>query len=622
MKTVFRSLIITLALAKGYTAQQPDVNQRDRRGATPLMQAAAFGTAETVKTLIDAGADVNARNSFDATALVWAAADFAKVSMLVEKGADVNSRTKLGRTPLMVASSCDGCSEIVRYLLTKGANAKAADGRGKTVLQIAAESGDGASVRLLLAAGADASAQDQGGGTALMGAMMNCDFPSAQALIAKGADVNAALTFAGAVKAGPIALVQLTPLILASAYCGPREIKLLLDAGANAGAKDIRGMTPLIIGVSSEIQNPEVTRLLLRAGADINAAGSTGETALDWAKKFGNRAVISEMRAGGVDEGAPYTAPARPPFKPRTIVEAVDDATALTERSGTEFFRQSGCVGCHHQPLALLAASAGRAAGAKVDDAALRGFAQTIESEWTGEQEQLLERIDPGGGADGEEYMAWAMASANYAPNAITNTIAVHVAAMQHAAGNWHEGDISRSPIQESEIARTARALRLLQVYGPPAKRVEFAERIGRARDWLGHVKPVTNDDGAMQMVGLHWASRDVTALGRALMSRQRPDGGWGQNPNLESDAFATGESLWALRESGILNARDAAYQRGVKYLMSTQWPDGSWYVRSRAPKIQPYFQSAFPFEHDQWISAAATSWAVMALAPAIERDK
>jgi hypothetical protein len=55
-----------------------------------------------------------------------------------------------------------------------------------------------------------------------------------------------------------------------------------------------------------------------------------------------------------------------------------------------------------------------------------------------------------------------------------------------------------------------------------------------------------------------------------------------------------------------------------VKYLLQTQWPDGSWYVRSRAPKFQPYFQSGFPFEHDQWISATATSWAVLALAPAI----
>ena len=59
-----------------------------------------------------------------------------------------------------------------------------------------------------------------------------------------------------------------------------------------------------------------------------------------------------------------------------------------------------------------------------------------------------------------------------------------------------------------------------------------------------------------------------------------------------------------------------------MKYLLGTQWMDGSWYVRSRATKFQPYFQSGFPYEHDQWISSTATGWAVMALAPAIETEK
>jgi hypothetical protein len=54
-----------------------------------------------------------------------------------------------------------------------------------------------------------------------------------------------------------------------------------------------------------------------------------------------------------------------------------------------------------------------------------------------------------------------------------------------------------------------------------------------------------------------------------------------------------------------------------VRYLLDEQRPDGSWPVHSRSPKLQPYFQSAFPYDHNQWISAAATAYAVMALAPA-----
>jgi squalene cyclase len=131
-----------------------------------------------------------------------------------------------------------------------------------------------------------------------------------------------------------------------------------------------------------------------------------------------------------------------------------------------------------------------------------------------------------------------------------------------------------------------------------------------------------TNDEAAMQIAGLHWSGgsdEKVRALARTLIAAQHADGGWSQEANLASDAYATGQSLWALREAGVLKPSDAAYRKGVNYLLGTQWEDGSWYVRSRAPKFQPYFQSGFPYDHDQWISSTATSWAVRALAPAVE---
>src|SRR5689334_11574492 len=69
-----------------------DVNMKDRRGgATPLMNAAAFGSIETMRLLIEKGADVNARSAGNATALMWAATDLAKVRLLLVKGADVNA---------------------------------------------------------------------------------------------------------------------------------------------------------------------------------------------------------------------------------------------------------------------------------------------------------------------------------------------------------------------------------------------------------------------------------------------------------------------------------------------------------------------------------------------------
>ena len=475
-----------------------------------------------------------------------------------------------------------------------------------------------------------------------MQALWNCSLPGAAALIAHGADVNAANTFGGTVKFGAIELVQVTPLHYAAPYCGADVVKLLVDAGAKVNAADVRGMTPLMLAVASEHQDAGVVRRLLEAGADPNWRSKTGETPLDWARKYGDRGVIAALGEAGAKEGGPFTRaqfhlgqpPQRPPAAPGNaaslnVKQAVQSATALLGRSSTGFFQQAGCVGCHHQVFASLASSAARAAGVNVDQNAAASFVKMMEADLTPQKEPLMERLDPGGLADGECYVMEALAAERYAANAVTDTAVVHIAALQHRAGNWHVGDASRSPVQEGDIARTARCLHALAVYAPPARQTEFTERVGHARAWMEAAKPLTNDDFAMRLAGLAWASgrhdtgrEAVAAAARALIARQRPDGGWAQNSNLASDAFATGQSLWALGETGALGPTDPVYQRGVRFLLDSQWPDGSWYVRSRAPKFQPYFQSGFPFDHDQWVSSAGTGWAVMALAPAIEKEK
>ena len=82
----------------------------------------------------------------------------------------------------------------------------------------------------------------------------------------------------------------------------------------------------------------------------------------------------------------------------------------------------------------------------------------------------------------------------------------------------------------------------------------------------------------------------------------------------MEPDAYATGQALYALHASGR-EPTTVPYEKGVRYLLRTQLEDGTWFVRSRAFGFQPYFESGFPHGKDQFISAAATSWAAMALA-------
>ena len=117
-----------------------------------------------------------------------------------------------------------------------------------------------------------------------------------------------------------------------------------------------------------------------------------------------------------------------------------------------------------------------------------------------------------------------------------------------------------------------------------------------------------------MQILGICWSGRKAPAdRVRQLVSKQRTDGGWGQTDSLASDAYATGETLWALHESGM-PAADPVYARGVDFLLRTQKEDGTWHVVTRALAFQPYFQSGFPYDHDKWISQAGTAMAVIAL--------
>ena len=109
----------------------------------------------------------------------------------------------------------------------------------------------------------------------------------------------------------------------------------------------------------------------------------------------------------------------------------------------------------------------------------------------------------------------------------------------------------------------------------------------------------------------------------RELASQQRPDGGWAQTPTRQSDAYATGEALVALRRAGV-DPADPAYQRGLRFLLETQLPDGTWHVETRLHEPDmvspPYFETGFPHGADQIISCMATAWAVTALAEALPR--
>jgi len=596
-----------------------NLESRDRRGATLLMHSAAFGNLATLKLLLDMGADVNARNDFNATALLWAARDPEKARVLIAHGADVNARSKQGRTPLMLAALRPGGSAIVALLLSKGADPSVADNHGDTALGLAATIGESESMRLLLAKGADPMAKNDKGETSLILASKGRSAAAIRLLLDRHVDVNAANTFYNSVRNGPIAMTKLTALHRAAAF-GPTEaVADLLAAGANVNARDGRLLTPLHFAVATEYPNPNIVRMLIKAGADVNARDDARETPLDWAGKFGYPEVIAILKKADAQGGVAYEPPARPAGEPPTPRAALTLSAALLESSSTTFFKNSGCVGCHHQPLIARAQQVAKSAGIAVNETGAREQLAQLRGQWLSSQEEFLQSINPGGGPNRLAENLLGLAGAGYPPDAITDSAIVDLAEAQGENGAWDRGEEQpRPPITESSIAGTARAIRALQIYKIPARKAEFDARIARARTWLLQAKSTSTDDAAMRLLGLAWAGASKNELAkpaREVLDLQRKEGGWAGNPYLASDAFSTGEAMVALLQSRTATRDDDAVRRGLDFLLSTQYPDGSWYVRSRSIKFQPYFESGFPFGHDQWISAGATAWAAQALA-------
>jgi ankyrin repeat protein len=302
--------------------------------------------------------------------------------------------------------------------------------------------------------------------------------------------------------------------------------------------------------------------------------------------------------------------------------EASTKAIKLIQHSQGVWYKKQTCTSCHHQLLPEITINLARGRGVPFDETVARDTAAAA----------FAYLKDLNSAVQGYDYIdvfadGWTLVAAHTAgvrPSLVTAAYAQSVASHQFPDGSWRTTD-DRPPQAHSPFTATAVCVQAIRHYLPERLAVEKESRVRRAREWLLKTQPRTTEDRSFQLFGLLWTGADEEArknAARQLLAEQREDGGWAQLSGLAGDAYATGEALVALREGADLVTSDAAYQRGLRFLLKAQQPDGSWRVNSRlhppAPVSPRYTDTLFPYQHDQFISIMGTSWAVNALLRAV----
>ena len=303
---------IETAIQKGQ-----NIEQENSYGETPLFVAVRRGDPEIVRLLLRASANPGHRANGDVTALHCAMIGPAKGRplektleivnlLLLEDISLANARNREGTTPLHIAALLYSEREILRQIR---------QGDLKDIPRL---------LEVLLSAGADPNIKNKEGNTALHEATLGGDEEVALLLIQSGADVNA------------INNEGLTPLWSASAMGLPKVVSALLERGANPNVR-IDGMTPLHIATGvgllrrkssgkwesfgemlkrigkKDTDFLKVTRLLVEAGAKVNALSDLGEsetgergTPLDVAEEGGSTMVAEYLKSVGGRNKKPW----------------------------------------------------------------------------------------------------------------------------------------------------------------------------------------------------------------------------------------------------------------------------------------------------------------------------
>jgi squalene-hopene cyclase-like protein len=330
----------------------------------------------------------------------------------------------------------------------------------------------------------------------------------------------------------------------------------------------------------------------------------------------------------------PATSPAAiPPAITEPIQQTVERAIGYLQTESAAWLTTRKCAACHHGPLPLWALSEAESQGYSIDK---KFLADTIESLLGSRDKLLASKIFPnpadppdprpqGRGLNmGLPFLvvaAHSLPSLSEPQQQSLNLIGEEIVSKQQPDGSWEFfATLRRPPINESQITDAAWIIMALAANTEPEAPESQRAALSKAMAWLdtAQLSDIHQEKVMKLLLGIQFGKPRETMQTSIdeLRALQRADGGWSQTvPELKSDAFATGQTLYVLSLAGY-TAEQPEIKRGIDFLVATQTPDGSWPMSSRStPDGSPGSSKLLTP-----ITCAASSWATLGLARVVPK--
>ncbi len=279
--------------------------------------------------------------------------------------------------------------------------------------------------------------------------------------------------------------------------------------------------------------------------------------------------------------------------KPVAVDTTIDRGLGFLVKDALAWKTNHHCVSCHHASLVIWSMFEAKQSGHAVNEPVLADLTRWVAE--SGDGKTGLPRLAAVPKALNAKAVWFTLAlAANPKPDAATQKglqlLWKTVENDQTDQGSWAAWPETRPPIfGDSDDSMTALATLALM---PAAESGDPQAVVARdkAVKWLAATK--TDDDPqsvAMRLVlwkRLHRPDEECVSLSRRIIERQNADGGWSQAKGMASDAWATGQALYALAYAGM-KAADPAIVKAQAFLVETQRADGSWPMTSRPPNLE-----------------------------------